>query len=208
MIITTIETQKKNKERKSVYIDGKYSFGIDEEDCFKLNLYEGQVLDSDKIVNIVKSMNISKSKKIALRYILFKMRTESEVKSKLNEQGYDDEVIDEVITNLKELGYINDSIYVEKFIKDAVNIKNQGINRIRYELQLRGINNSEVEDKLQALDYDEEIKLKPLIERKIKTYKDIDDKTINKIKTYFIRKGYSHKLVNNLINQHISKDIL
>jgi len=58
-------------------------------------------------------------------------RTEKQLRDKLNNFEYENDIIDEVIFNLKELGYINDKEYASEYIysrtgKDGpYKIKNQ-----------------------------------------------------------------------------------
>jgi hypothetical protein len=43
-IITKIETQKRNPKRRSVFINGKFAFGLDEEVLYKLGVKKGESL--------------------------------------------------------------------------------------------------------------------------------------------------------------------
>ena len=73
-----------------------------------------------------------KLKTKVLKYILFKKRTEQEVRNKfINLQG---EILNEVIEELKDLNYINDKEYVNKAVKEFINLKNMSIKEIEYKL--------------------------------------------------------------------------
>lgn len=54
-----------------------------------------------------------------LKFIIFKKRTESEVFNKFKDE-YDNELLCEAIQQLKELKYIDDQEYIEKYILDAL----------------------------------------------------------------------------------------
>ena len=56
-----------------------------------------------------------------LKYIMYKKRTEKEVRQKFS-SSVDENLLDEVIENLKELGYINDLRYVERAVNEFVAI--------------------------------------------------------------------------------------
>lgn len=98
-----------------------------------------------------------KLKTKVLKYILFKKRTEQEVRQKfLNEQN---DMLEDVICDLKENGYINDQIYIEKAVKEYINLKNMSIREIEYKLMTKGIKRDLIDSyicshKEQLLDYE------------------------------------------------------
>ena len=80
---------------------------------------------------------VDKLKTKMLKYIFYKKRTEAEILEKFKNE--DNDILDETIENLKELGYINDEIYVEKFIHEVVALKNLSIFEIKYKLLNKGV---------------------------------------------------------------------
>lgn len=78
-----------------------------------------------------------KLKTKVLKYILFKKRTENEVRQKFkSDEG---EMLNDVIDELKELGYINDEIYIKKAVREYMNLKNLSIKELEYKLTSKGI---------------------------------------------------------------------
>ena len=73
-----------------------------------------------------------------LKFIIFKKRTESEVFNKFKDE-YDNELLSEVIQQLKELKYIDDQEYIEKYILDALNLKALSMKELRFKLQSKEI---------------------------------------------------------------------
>ncbi len=127
-----------------------------------------------------------KLKTKVLKYILFKKRTEQEVRQKfLNEQN---DMLEDVICDLKENGYIDDQIYIEKAIKEYINLKNMSIREIEYKLMTKGIKRDLIDSyicshKEQLLDY-EINSATNIINKKINST-DIQNITIN-----LRKKGY------------------
>ena len=56
-----------------------------------------------------------------LKYIMYKKRTEEEIKRKFANIE-DSELVEEVMEELKEIGYINDESYIERAVTEHVNI--------------------------------------------------------------------------------------
>ena len=201
MKITSVEIQKKNPDRRSVFVDGSYCFGIDEEDWFKLNLYVGQDITKQEIERINRLCNVAKAKKQAIKYISYSMRTAFQVAKRLEQQGFDEPVIEEVIGHLKQLQYIDDPQYAAKYIKDAIHIKNFGLHRIVLELQAKGICQDMIDRQLAGVAFDERRALKPLLQKKLSRMKVPDEKCLNRVRNYFIRRGYCLKVINEMIEE-------
>ena len=62
MVVTKIETQKRNKNRSSVYIDDIFAFGIDNFDLLKLKIKVGTELDSERLEFIRQTVLLSAAK--------------------------------------------------------------------------------------------------------------------------------------------------
>ena len=127
-----------------------------------------------------------KLKTKVLKYILFKKRTENEVRQKF--KADEGELLNDVIDELKELDYINDRIYIEKTIKEFMNLRNLSLKEIEYKLISKGIKKDLIDsyiydNKETLLDY--EIRSAKNIIIKKKNTQDIED-----ILNYLRKKRY------------------
>ncbi len=141
-----------------------------------------------------------KLKTKVLKYILFKKRTEQEVRNKfINLQG---EILNEVIEELKDLNYINDKEYVNKAVKEFINLKNMSIKEIEYKLISKGINKELIDsyiykNKEKLLDYEIQ-SAKNIINKKIQTMQT------EEILNYLRKKRYmeeSIKIASKMIEE-------
>lgn len=71
----------------------------------------------------------------AMELLLFKARTEYELRSKLQEREYSDEEIDEAIEYVSSFGYLNDETYAEQYVMS--NTSQKSISAMRRELKKR-----------------------------------------------------------------------
>ena len=85
-----------------------------------------------------------KLKTKVLKYVLYKKRSEAEVRRKFSDAN--DEMLDDVIQNLSENGYINDNSYIEKAVQEFMRLKNMSIKEIEYKLLSKGINKDKIEN--------------------------------------------------------------
>jgi len=119
-------------------------------------------------MNYIEEFDKLKTK--VLKYILFKKRTENEVRQKfISDEG---ELLNDVIDELKSIGYINDELYIEKAVKEYMSLKNLSIKEIEYKLISKGLKKDLVDNYI--CDNKE-----MLLEYEIKSAKNIILKKIN-----------------------------
>ena len=87
---------------------------------------------------------IDKLKTKMLKYIFYKRRTEKEIIEKFKDEESD--IFEEAVETLKELGYIDDSDYVSRYIHDVMILKNISIFEIKYKLYNKGIDGDIIEN--------------------------------------------------------------
>lgn len=122
-----------------------------------------------------------------LKYVLYKKRSENEIRKKF-ENSIENDLLEDIIEYLKEAKYINDKDYIDKTIKNFMALKNLSIKEIEYKLYSKGINKKDIEDYIS--ENNEE-----LIRYEIKSAQNIVNKkntTMEKqeIKQYLMKKGY------------------
>ena len=140
-----------------------------------------------------------KAREKAIRCIMYKTRTSSEIYNKLIELEFSDEIISKVIHDLIELDYINDERYVKKFIESEKKLKKTSKSMIKLKLKNKGIN-SEIIDKYLFEFSDIEAIKKLLKKKNFNTAMEYNEK--NKIKAYCIRKGFSLSDFNKAVKEY------
>ena len=138
---------------------------------------------------------LDKLKTKVLKYIMFKKRTEREIRRKFATVE-DQDLLDDVIENLKEIGYIDDSKYVLRAINEFMALNNLSIKEIKYKLMSKGVKNDIIEDYISE-NYD------ILMEYEIKSAKKIAVKKSNlekqDLKMYLMKKGYKEESIREAI---------
>lgn len=137
---------------------------------------------------------IDKVKSKMLKYIMFKKRTEKEVRQKFAD--VDSNMLEDIIEDLKENGYISDSSYIERSVNEFINLKNLSIKELSYKLQAKGIDRNLLEDYISN-NYDK------LIDYEMNSAQNIYNKKINtleefEIKQYLMKKGYREESIKSL----------
>lgn len=131
-------------------------------------------------------MNFEMAKEKAIKYLGISRKTEYEVFKKLKDLNCEEEIINNVIIYLRELGYLNDEEYVDAYIRQCVRLLNYSIYEIKMKLLQKGIKKYIIEEKLDELehtDYEKKIKNK-LLDTKCKNME------LQKQKAYLYRRGF------------------
>ena len=90
-----------------------------------------------------------KAKTKVLKYVLYKKRTEQEVKQKFS-NDINENLLEDIIQNLKENGYINDANYIDRAVNEFIAIKTCSIKEIYLKLYEKGININIIEEYFDA----------------------------------------------------------
>lgn len=122
-----------------------------------------------------------------LKYIMYKKRTEHEVRTKFKNQ-IDEDMLDDIIEYLKEANYINDYEFIEKQVNEYMLLKTMSIKEIRYKLYGKGLDKKLIEKYIDE-NYERLQEYENKCIEKIKTKKSqtMDEQEIQQ---YLYRKGY------------------
>ncbi len=187
-----------------MYVDGDYAFSVTAEDYFSLNLYEKKEIAKEEIDHIKNTVNFRSAKSSAIKFLSLKIRTEQEVRKKLERDGYDRETSENAVNELKAMGYINDRMYVQKYVFDRSKLKPKAKNLIRYELQNKGIDSDEIDEVLDDWDVDEKDVAASLVRRKFGKYDLQDEKIRKKVYAFLSHRGYGYELIESLFRNEFN----
>lgn len=132
-----------------------------------------------------------------MKYVLFQKRTVQEVRNKCKLLGYTEDYIEEIIAYLIENEYLDDELYVMKFILNTIKLKRRSSKEIKFDLLRRGINENVVDKYMNTPELND-FELKCAVELAKKKFKECGD--ILKVKKYLINKGYQTHFVNKAID--------
>ena len=203
--ITSIEVQKNNQDRVSIFLDNSFAFGLDMAIYLKYNLKKGMELDENFIDTILKAEEASKALNYAIQLLSRKDRTIKEITDKLNEKGFDIEIKNGVLDKLKEYNYLNDEVYCEKYINDKIKFSKYGKNKIKANLYLKGVDKDIISQKIIEIDsnieYDRALELARKKLPSLQKYDKIKIKA--KLGNHLISKGFDFDVVNKVIREVI-----
>ena len=199
--ITKIETQKKNKNRVSIFIDEKYALGIYYQTLMKFDLSVGMVIDEALKNEIIIEDEYSKALNDALHFLSYRNRTKFEIKEKLREKEYTDITIEQVMKELVQLNYVDDEGFAKEYI--GFKIKKMGKRKIRYKLEAMGIDALIIDHELMGYTKDDEYTAAyKIASKKNDCYNNISyQKRYNRLSGLLNRRGFSYDVTKDVLSE-------
>ena len=147
----------------------------------------------DFIENLEEAENLDKLKTKILKYVLYKKRTEQEVRQKFGDE--DENLLDDVIEYLKNAGYINDIEYIQRAINEFMALKNMSIKNITYKIIQKGADKNCLDEyicqnKESMLEYEIASAKNIIIKKRKSNVEDAD------IKNYLYQKGFMSETID------------
>jgi len=202
MVITAITQQKKDETRYNVFIDGEYAFALPMQDILYFKLKAGKEVPEETVEYIRESLIYIKAQDLALHFIGYKMRTVKEIRMKLSEKEFSEDVIERVIVFLEKYGYADDREYCRKYIKEKLRMKPKSGYALKIELKQRGVSSRIIDEVMLETEMDEEGDAFRWLERKSRgNWPPADEKQKKKLYDFLLRKGYSYDIIGEAFRQ-------
>lgn len=202
MEIVKYELTKKNIY--NVYLSNGEVLELDESVITNNELLLKKRIDNDLYDKLKKDNKICILINISIKYINVRLRSIKEIKDYLLKKEDDTDLIDEVISRLMKMGYLDDRRFTEAYIKDKLNFTSWGDYKIINELNKLGISSLDIEDNIDLLSDDIlNERMRKIIDKDIRTNKKYSGlKLKNKIYNHLLTSGYSKEKVISLINSY------
>ena len=133
-----------------------------------------------------------------LKYIMFKKRTELEIKRKFaNIENQD--LLEDVIEELKEIGYINDESYIQKTVNEYIKLNNLSLKELKYKLMTKGLNGDLIDDYIY--NHSDELEQYEINSAKTILLKKQNSMEEEKLIQYLLKKGYKLESIKMAIEE-------
>lgn len=140
-----------------------------------------------------------KGKTKVLKYILYKKRSEYEVRNKFS-KVMEDDLLEDIITYLKEAKYINDREYIERTVNNFIALKNLSMREITYKLTAKGLKKHDIEDYMY--ENKEELERYEIKSAANIIYKKSISMDEDEIKQFLLKKGYKMERINQAFKEN------
>ena len=148
-------------------------------------------------MNFEKLELYDKCKTKVLKYVIYKKRSENEIRVKFQKE-IDEDMLDDIIQELKENQYISDEKYIERAVSEFMALKNLSLRQIKYKWQSKGIGVNLIEDYFQEHNNDlKEYEIKSANNIITKKY----DQPAEEIIQFLLKKGFEYDNVKEALER-------
>jgi regulatory protein len=195
--ITKIEVQKRRSNRRSIFLDGDFFCGVDEEVIARLGLRKGVEVDEEEIARIILTEEKLKAKRYALNLLSYRMRSRHELASRLRQKGFDKDTVDELADDLEDVGLIDDLEFAKSWIRTRMELNPRSFYAIGRELQKKGVKKEiarQAEDELRG-EFDEKEIALSLGKKRLASLKGLEARVLKRrLLGYLSRRGFSYEI--------------
>ena len=197
MTVTKIEAV--TKTRYKVYVDEQFAFVLYKGELSRYKVTEGEEILISTYEEIRKDVITKRAKLRALHLLNSMGRTEVQLRNKLKDSDYTDDIVEEAIKYVKSFGYVNDKEYARSFI---LNRKDKKSRKELYMLLIQKGVMTEILDEVFEEVYDEDSSKDAIFA--ILRKKNYNPETADRIQTqkilgYLTRKGFSYEDIRQVL---------
>lgn len=145
--ITSLQLQKKNKERVNVFIDDEYAFAVSLERA--QTLYKGQELSGQELEALRAEGDLDLAYQRSLRYLARRPQSRQEMANYLTRRGHDEDTVEATLLRLEERRYVDDEAFAAFWIEQRNRFRPRGAQALRYELRQKGVDRDVIENALE-----------------------------------------------------------
>jgi regulatory protein len=191
--VTALKFQKRNKERVSVFLDGKYAFGLTAVEAARL--HRGQVLSDSEIAALKIQDEENRAFDRAFNYLSYRPRSRVEVKRYLRGKGLDEEVVADVLLRLEQAKYVDDETFARFWVENREQFRPRSRRALRYELRQKGVSNAIIDRVLSSVD--DEAAAWRAVEGRLGRWADLpSDRFRKKVMGHLSRRGFDYSTVS------------
>lgn len=203
-IITRITPQKKRENRRSVFLDGAFAFGISDNVVARFRLREGMSISPEMVAEIAAGEVRQECFDYAMKYLQARLHSASELRRKLMRREYGQMVIDGVIADLLRMGYLDDARFAKSKALSAAEHKHHGRRRAFVDLLKAGVKrdvaDAALDDVYQQSDSTAAARL--LAEKKAPSLKKLEPAVARRrLAGMLMRRGFDYETIKPVIDQ-------
>ncbi|MBR2743438.1 MAG: RecX family transcriptional regulator [Clostridia bacterium] len=193
MIITAVEPQKGDPNRRNIFADGKFVLGVSREVWDEAGLSLGGELGDEMISRLLRAENLRAAKRKALSLLDYADKSKQAMTERLMHAGFDEETARAAVGELSEEGVISDEAYAEKYAYYLYTKKLCGRRRVVMELIKKGVDRDTAQAAAdRAAPEDMAALALALSKKKLKTVRSEKDMDYDKFFAYLLRSGHEY----------------
>lgn len=145
--------------------------------------------------------NAEKARAYAFLLLKFRLRGENELKARLKQKGFSEELSEATVSFLKDKEFIDDRVFAKGWVSSRLK-RPLGLRKIEQELTQKGLAKEIIQDALAQAkeDYHESQVVSQLAQQRFSKLKDIEPlKAKARVYGYLMRRGFASDIVGDIV---------
>ncbi|HEV2294801.1 MAG TPA: RecX family transcriptional regulator [Tepidisphaeraceae bacterium] len=207
--ITKISEQRRRPNRRNVYLDGQFAFGVNLNVVARFRLREGMSITSEQVGEIEHGELRQEVFDQATRYLGQRLHTRAELHRKLMRREYGERIISDVLDQLEQLGYVDDKRFATAKALSAAQHKHHGKRRAAVELIKAGVKGETARRALEEVyeAHDSLAVARQLAEKQAPSLRRLDGVVARRrLIGMLLRGGFTYDEIRPVIDEVLGKD--
>lgn len=182
-----------DKQRSKVFLDEEQVFVLYRGERKRYQIEEGNELSEEQYNRILEEILLKRGKERALYYLKDRDRTEYEIRKKLKEGFYPQQVVDQIINFLTEYHFLDDLDLGRRYIETYGNQRSR--KRLEFDLLKKGLKQEQIRMLLEDCEVCEDRQIRAFLQKKGYMPESTTPKDKAKLVAALARKGFSFDAV-------------
>lgn len=154
-IVTSVQAQKKDPDRVSIFLDGTFAFGLAADVAVAEGVRKGVRLTAEVQLALLQKEEVVRARQAALDYVSRGGKTTEEVRRSLARRGFSETAAEDALAQMERYGYLDDVAYASVFVRGRASGRGHGPQRLRADLLKKGVSREAIDQALEELDSDD-----------------------------------------------------
>ena len=143
------------------------------------------------------------ARRIALRLLDARSRSEAELRSRLASRGVPEDVSEELMERFREVGLLDDAAFADALTQTRVQVDRHGVTRIRAELRRRGVDEDVAAEALSRVGQEEQLEAaRAFAQRRARTLVGLDSQVARRRLVGALgRRGFRGSVVSSILDE-------
>ena len=143
------------------------------------------------------------ARRIALRLLDARSRSEAELRSRLASRGVPEDVSEELMERFREVGLLDDAAFADALTQTRVQVDRHGVTRIRAELRRRGVDEDVAAEALARVGQEEQLEAaRAFAQRRALNMAGLDSRVARRrLAGALGRRGFGGAVVSSVVDE-------
>jgi len=196
--ITRLQVQARDRERVSVYVDGKFGFGVRAASAGSLQT--GQMLTDEEIAALQEADVLEAAYAKALRFLSYRPRSEAEMVRYLEGKGLAPADLAAVLERLRRSGWVDDHTFAQTWVENREVFRPRSRRALAAELRQKGVPAESIQGAVGQVD--EEAAARRAAQGRVRRLRILPwPEFRNRLSSYLARRGFGYEVIAPIVRE-------